>query len=106
MIPLANLLKDGTCSPFGVGIEADEQLDTIRARLDALEYSKVPIDVAEVERLRDALRAVMRTKPPERIMWCTRVWHLSTGFSPCGECPGCLAWQAAQDALKEVGDAE
>ena len=59
--------------------------------------------------LRDALRAVMAVDP-DQLSWCQE--PISDGYlgaAACGECEGCLAWQAAHDALaacEEVSDAE
>ena len=59
--------------------------------------------LAEVERLRDALRGVMKVNRRQR-MWCRDCIDTETHLEPCGTCAGCLAWQAAADALDGKGE--
>lgn len=46
--------------------------------------------------LRDALRGLLADHP-DHWMWCHAM--RADMFKACGECSGCLAWRAAQDAL-------
>jgi 7-cyano-7-deazaguanine synthase in queuosine biosynthesis len=58
--------------------------------------------IAAAPRLRDALRGVLRYLESEAY----GCWSPDEAQNDCGKCPYCLAWRAAHDALKEVGDAE
>ena len=57
--------------------------------------------IAAAPALRDALRAVMAAMPGQWD-WCQDYDYEPSALEACGVCSGCVAWQAAHDALALV----
>ena len=81
-------------APAGWGCDKECGRDEVKALL------------ATTVALRDALRAMIALIP-QKADWCDNPDYPILQMGACGTCASCLAWQAAQDALKtceEVGD--